>query len=103
MPLTRFLMDTSFGPDEIAVLVSAYEAAMRELNIPGPTASGAEILAMTIIRFAKQGSVIPYDCESAPSALCQGYRRKRQALRKSGLQRRSSCRNATKPLGPGPE
>jgi hypothetical protein len=29
-------MDTSFGPDEIAVLVSAYEAAMRELNIPGP-------------------------------------------------------------------
>jgi hypothetical protein len=29
MPLTRFLMDTSFGPDEIAVLVSAYEATMR--------------------------------------------------------------------------
>jgi hypothetical protein len=59
MPLTRFLMDTSFGPDEIAVLVSAYEAAMRELNIPGPTASGAEILAMTIIRFAKQAERDP--------------------------------------------
>ena len=80
MPLTRFLIDTSFGPDEIAVLVSAYEAAMRELNIPGPTASGAETLAMTIIRFAKQG---PFVCESAPSTLYQGYRPKRQALRKS--------------------
>ena len=40
-------------------LVSAYEAAMRELNIPGPTASGAETLAMTIIRFAKQGERDP--------------------------------------------
>jgi hypothetical protein len=58
MPLTRFLGDTSFGPDEIAVLVSAYEAAMRELDLPGPTAPGAD-LAMTIIRFAKQGERDP--------------------------------------------
>jgi hypothetical protein len=59
MPLTRFLGDTSFGPDEIAVLVSAYESAMRELNLPGPTAPGVETLAMTIIRFAKQGERDP--------------------------------------------
>ena len=59
MPLTRFLIDTSFGPDEIAVLVSAYESAMRELNLPGPTAPGVETLAMTIIRFAKQGERDP--------------------------------------------
>ena len=51
--------DTSFGPDEIAVLVSAYEAAMRELDLPGPTAPGVETLAMTIIRFAKQGERDP--------------------------------------------
>ena len=59
MPFTRFLGDTSFGPDEIAVLVSAYESAMRELNLPGPTAPGVETLAMTIIRFAKQGERDP--------------------------------------------
>ena len=59
MPLTRFLGDTSFGPDEIAVLVSAYEAAMRELDLPGPTAPGVQTLAMTIIRFAKQGERDP--------------------------------------------
>ena len=34
------LGDTSFGPDQIAVLVSAYEAAMRELDIAGPYGSG---------------------------------------------------------------
>jgi hypothetical protein len=56
MPLTRFLGDTSFGPDEIAVLVAAYKAAMRELDVLGPTAPGAETLAMTIIRLAKQSS-----------------------------------------------
>jgi hypothetical protein len=59
MPPTRFLGDTSFGPDEIVVLVSAYESAMRELDLPGPTAPGAETLAMTIIRFAKQGERDP--------------------------------------------
>jgi hypothetical protein len=29
MPLTRFLQDTSLGPEEIAVLVAVYEAALR--------------------------------------------------------------------------
>ena len=58
MPLTRFLGDTSFGPDEIAVLVAAYKAAMRELDVPGPTAPGAETLAMTIIRLAKQSNPV---------------------------------------------
>jgi len=32
---------------------------MRELDLPGPTAPGAETLAMTIIRFAKQGERDP--------------------------------------------
>ena len=41
------------------MLVAAYEAAMRELDVPEPTAPGAETLAMTIIRLAKQGERDP--------------------------------------------
>jgi len=32
MPLTRFLQNTSFGPEEIAVLVAAFEGVLRELD-----------------------------------------------------------------------
>ena len=51
MPLTRFLQDISLGPDEIAVLVAVYEAALRELDLTGHADPGAETLAKTIIRF----------------------------------------------------
>ena len=33
MPITRLLQDTAFGPDEIAVLVAAYEDALRALSL----------------------------------------------------------------------
>ena len=45
MPLTRFLQDVSFRPEEIAVLVAVYEAALRELDLTGHTDPGAETLA----------------------------------------------------------
>jgi hypothetical protein len=45
MPLTRFLQDTSLGPEEIAVLIAVYEAALRELDLTGHTDPGAETLA----------------------------------------------------------
>ena len=45
MPLTRFLQDTSLGPEEISVLVAVYEAALRELDLTGHTDPGAETLA----------------------------------------------------------
>jgi hypothetical protein len=59
MPLSRFLGDTTFGPEEIAVLVAAYEAAMRELDLTGPTAPGAATLASAVFRVAKQGERDP--------------------------------------------
>jgi hypothetical protein len=58
MPLTRFLQDTSFGPDEIALMVAAYEAALRELDLIGQADPRAMTLAKTIVAIAKQGARI---------------------------------------------
>ncbi len=59
MPLTPFLEGTAFGPDEIAVMVGAYEAASREMDLTGHTAPGAVTLAKTIVTLAKQGERDP--------------------------------------------
>jgi hypothetical protein len=59
MPLTRFLQDTSFGPEEIAVLVAVYEAALRELDLTGHADPGTETLAKAIIRYWRQGERDP--------------------------------------------
>ena len=64
MPLTRFLQDISLGPDEIAVLVAVYEAALRELDLTGHADPGAATLAKAIIRFWRQG-------ERDPRRLCE--------------------------------
>jgi hypothetical protein len=55
MPLTRFLQNTAFGPDEIALLVAAYKAALHELGQAGQSDPVAEIVAKKIIDLAKQG------------------------------------------------
>ena len=33
--LTRFLEDTAFGPDEIAIMVMAYEMGLTQINASG--------------------------------------------------------------------
>jgi hypothetical protein len=59
MPLTRFLQDVAFRPEEIAVLVAAYEAALRELDLTAHADPAAETLAKAIIRFWRQGERDP--------------------------------------------
>ena len=54
MPITRLLQDTAFGPDEIAVLVAAYEDALRALSLVNRSD-----LATEIIELAKQGERDP--------------------------------------------
>jgi hypothetical protein len=59
MPLSRLLQgNTSFGPEEIARMVAAYEAALLELDLSRHN-PGAETLAKTIITLAKQGERDP--------------------------------------------
>jgi hypothetical protein len=57
MPLTPFLEGAVFGPDEIAVMVGAYQAALREMDLA--TSPGAVTLAKTIVMLAKQGERDP--------------------------------------------
>jgi hypothetical protein len=59
MPITRLLQDTAFGPDEIAVLVAAYEDALRALSLVNRTDLATEMVAKKIIELAKQGQRDP--------------------------------------------
>lgn len=59
MPITRLLQDTAFGPDEIAVLVAAYEDALRALSLVNRADLATEMVAKTIIELAKQGERDP--------------------------------------------
>jgi hypothetical protein len=58
MPITRLLQDTAFGPDEIAVLVAAYDDALRLSLINRPDLA-TEMVAKKIIELAKQGERDP--------------------------------------------
>jgi hypothetical protein len=58
MPITRLLQNASFGPDEIKVLVRAFEEALGTLRVDrnGPV---SDALAKKIIEFAQQGERDP--------------------------------------------
>ena len=60
--LTRFLEDTAFGPDEIAIMVAAYEVGLTQINA-GCNDPTAETLAQTIVMLAKQGERDPVRLE----------------------------------------
>jgi hypothetical protein len=76
MPLTRFLEGTTFGPDDIAVMVAAYEGAMRELNFSGPEGSGeSRPLPARLSRLRSRASAIRYVSNNGRSKLYQAHRR----------------------------
>jgi hypothetical protein len=58
MPITRLLQNASFGPDEITVLVQAFDEALGTLGVDR---SGlvADALAKKIIELAQQGQRDP--------------------------------------------
>ena len=59
MPINRLLNRGAFGPDEIAVLSTAFEAALRELKLVDRTDPVAEWVAKRIIELASQGERDP--------------------------------------------
>jgi hypothetical protein len=59
MPLTPFLKDTAFSPEEIAVLVRAYTDTLSMLRLIERTDLATDLVARTIIEFAKQGERDP--------------------------------------------
>jgi hypothetical protein len=71
VPLRLILQnDHAFGPDEIAILISAFEGALTKLGLVDRTDAATEIVAHRIIQLAKRGERDPDRlCEQALSAL----------------------------------
>ena len=59
MPLLRLLENQAFGPDEIAVMETAFEEALRELGLTDHEDPATLMVAQRIIESAKQGERDP--------------------------------------------
>jgi hypothetical protein len=60
MPIRLILQnDHAFGPDEIAILTSAFEGALTKLGLVDRADAATEIVASRIIELAKQGERDP--------------------------------------------
>jgi len=70
--LTRFLEGVAFGPDEIAIMVAAYEVGLTQINVSGHNDPTAETLAQTIVMLAKRGERDPIRLEQRAIAIISG-------------------------------
>ena len=59
MPIHRLLEDHAFGPDEITVLTSAFDDALRRLRLADRADPATEVVAKKIIELAQQGERDP--------------------------------------------
>jgi hypothetical protein len=59
VPIRELLKAQSFGPDDIEVLVSAFEEALRELGLVDRTDPATQLVAQRIIELAQQGERDP--------------------------------------------
>jgi len=59
MTIHRLLENEAFGPDEIEVLTTAFEQALRALGLADRSAPATEIVARRIIEFAQRGERDP--------------------------------------------
>ena len=59
MPITRFLNGPVFSPADIVILSTAFEDALRALNLTNRDDPTTEIVAKKIIEIAKQGERDP--------------------------------------------
>jgi hypothetical protein len=59
MAIYRLLKSRAFGPDEIKVLTTAYEDALRTLRLADRSDPATEIIAKKIIELAQHGERDP--------------------------------------------
>jgi hypothetical protein len=72
MPITRLLQNASFGPDEIAAMVAAFEGALRELDLTDRTDPATEMVARKIIELHRQGERDPVRLQERVVAALSG-------------------------------
>jgi hypothetical protein len=66
VPLQQLLNQQSFGPDEIKVLSSVFEEALRELRLVDRTDPATLLVAKRIMNLRSRASVIQPDCARVP-------------------------------------
>jgi hypothetical protein len=71
--LTRFLEDAAFGPDEIAIMVAAYELGLTQINASGHNDPAAETLAQTVVMLAKHGERNPVRLKQRAIEIMSGH------------------------------
>jgi hypothetical protein len=60
MAIHRLLKSGAFGPDEITVIVAAYDRALEELHLePNRYAPANEVIATKVIQIAQTGATDP--------------------------------------------
>jgi hypothetical protein len=59
MAIYRLLKNRAFGPDEIKVLTTAYEEALRTLRLKDRADPATEMIAKKIIELAQRGERDP--------------------------------------------
>jgi len=59
MPIYQLLKDQSFGPEDITLLATTFEAALRQLGLADRNAPAAQTLARRIMELAHQGERDP--------------------------------------------
>jgi hypothetical protein len=59
MPINALLQNQAFGPNEIRVLVSAFEDTLRELRLVDRNDPITEMVAKKIIELAQEGELDP--------------------------------------------
>jgi hypothetical protein len=59
MTIHRLLENQAFDPDEIEILTTAFEQALRTLGLADRSDSATEIVARRIIEFAQRGERDP--------------------------------------------
>lgn len=55
MPINRLLQNHAFGPEDTAVIVAAFDEALRALRLIDRADLATDMVANKIIEFAKQG------------------------------------------------
>jgi hypothetical protein len=59
VPIRELLKGQAFGPDDIAILVRAFEEALRELGLTERTDPATLLVAKRIIELAQRGERDP--------------------------------------------
>lgn len=71
MAIYRLLKNRAFGPDEIKVLTTAYEDALRVLRLTNRSDRATEIIAKKSSSLPSAASAIRSDCANARSKVCR--------------------------------